>query len=454
MIKNYDFKFANRYEFDPSMIELNSSGPNGTVLQFKTARGRNILRSLLPTTDNPSIPTSVLQRLTDGNMAYPFRHGGVTEFKFTLPVGTNTHRIVVRHEPGTQPNDVVIAISTNGIDLDILFNNDIDNSLGLGAGSDPQFIAGWDGASNESGGWDPVRQVKPLTSEGELIFDLNCESTGFLYVYTKGFISGDPNIPSSDETRISEIELYDCIYSPDKPELKTKETIRMTKFNSISIEAVETSSSFILWNPVVNEKSMFFDGVDWIEKVESHQSNTTAEVLANIDSLFILPTVYEVSFIAKFVSEIGEESAHLLELSVDFENDAAIKADTTTVYGRTAQGVGGMPDEELFLTIDLELGSKESVTTAQLGTDTRIVFASIDAKDPANRGVDESTFKVDSNGVFRREVIPNSIMTADRSQYIFTFWRKNPRNDKRFTVAHQVTAEIPKIAKYDLGTII
>lgn len=425
MQKNYEFQFPNRFVYDPTALEFNVQGGTTSVRQFKTARGKNVLKSLIPVTDNLLIPQSMLTRLTDGNPNNPFRASDVTSFRFQLQPSTDLQEIVVYHEIGTQPNAVVVATSLDGVTLTIWYSNDAQDTLGLGLnGTDPLFVASAKG----------------------LHVPLNCVNANYVHVFTAGFISTGP-APSSDETRIAEIEAYECVYSDNKPELITKETVRLTDLNSIQIDSSETDTSFLTWNPILNGSRYWYDGQDWVQITRPDQYNTTAEFLNNLASLFLLPTVYNLSFLVKFVSEIGDGTAVLTKLFLDFENSAIVKANTTRVYGKII-GQDGQPRTDVFVTAQLEIGGKTDATVDLDGSQSqnRIILNDSVAIQP-----DPLKDKVDSQGIFFKDLVPNTVLSNDKTQYNFTFWTTHPQNHKKFIPIHSMVSVIPKATKYNLA---
>lgn len=429
--KNFDLNFPNRFDHDPEELEFRTSGGSTTVLQFKTALGGNVVRSLQPDV-NPNrgvfltVPTNLLSRLTDGNPDLPFRYSDVKELRWELPPDTDVRRISVFHEPGTQPNDVVIATSEDGVTPVVHWSNDSDDSLNLGwSGTDPVFIADEEG----------------------LVVDLNCVRARYVHVFTSGFTSTGAGA-SSDETRISEVQVYECIYGDGRPTLRTKETARLTEFDSLTVTTAEYGTAFLLWNVIVNGNPFFYDGVAWVEAEGEHDRNTTAELEAHVDELFTLPTVYLVGFDAAFVSETGEQTAELSELSITFDNDAVNKTSTTRVFGQVHRTITGGPNTDVWVTAHLE-ANVDGPLVANAGSKSSIIFAN----QPPRRPDDED--RVDGQGVFFFDVVPNTNITKDnkavKSRWVFTFWRRRENNVNEFVPTGTITEEIPQLTKYNLA---
>ena len=421
--KNFEFQFPNRFDFDSTELEFHVESGITSVRQFKTAKGKNILRSIVPEMDNPEVPEHIATRLTDGNPDTIFKFKDTTSFKFDLSQQTDLREIVVKHEVGTQPNDVVIATSVDGNILDIHWSNDKDDSLGLGhEGTDNLFVADKNG----------------------LRVTLDCHRAKFVHIFTNGFISTSSN-PSSDETSISEIEVYECVYSNDKPNLATKETVRLTDFEDIIIDSTENEHDFLMWNPIVNGIKYWYDGRDWITVDDNNQWNKTDELLANISSFFILPTVYDLQFSVNFVSELGDGTAVLTKLFVDFDNGAINKADTTRVFGQIIDK-SGRPRTDVYVTATLEIGGKADAAVEQEGAKGRIIFDDEIQHQPIEAD------KVDDQGIFSRDLVPNTVLSEPRTQYVFTFWKKHPHNTKNFMPIYSVSDVIPKATKHNLAT--
>lgn len=305
----YEFHRLALYEFDPNLIEIK----NGVArLKKSYPNPVNQSASIAPTSSTSSAVAGELAKITNGDNNSWCDLGGSGPHEVTVDLGVvKTLRQIkvwgLFHNTRMY-SDRIVRISENGSDWYTIFNNDSDNSAGVGIGTHSEYIETQDG--------------KVFT-----IPDINAQ---YIQVW-----SGDDNLGGN--ATLVEIEAFESIVSVEPEYIKTKEVITANVLTDIAATD-NLNGGTLKFNIIVDDVIYWWDGVSWqiVSEPDYFKTNTLVEIKAGWATFIETYAPRYFQFFIWFLSAVdGFVSPEINKLTLTFDLDPSVIPNPTKrlVYG-------------------------------------------------------------------------------------------------------------------------
>ena len=357
MEKQFNFDRTSLYDYNPATTEVR----NGVLRLTKTYANPVNQAVHIPPTSSESVSPTELAKITNGDFNSWCDMGTVSPCSVMIDLGDiktlNKVKVWGLFHKNRAYHDRIVQISENGTDWFTIFNNDVDNSAGQGAGTDGEYIESAEGRS----------------------FTI----PNFNGQYVRVWSAADT---LSGNAAFVEIEVYETIFSTDPQWCKTNETVTANLLSSLAA-TVSLGGGVVMYNLIVDGIIYWWDGVSWIEVdvPDYFRTNTLVEITSNWLSFVETnsPRYFKFMFwLEAATGGSGTPEFDQVIFGFDIDISAVPQPKNRVVFGYIYNGDDASPKANVHVTANLiglprggcnyddQAGNASLVTPLQIETNT------------------------------------------------------------------------------------